>query len=125
MKKLNQLGYTKIELLVIVLLLGVVAFITINQTSYAFAIDNSDAVNDVKRMIVIQAEDYALDHLEIFEETKTTFISVNDLVDEGYMIANEDGLVTNPSEPDKSFNDNKIKLEYQEEKNDVIATIVD
>ena len=76
-------------------------------------------------MIVIQAEDYALDHLEIFEETKTMFISVNDLVDEGYMITDENGLVINPSEPNKSFNDSKIKLEYQEENNDVIATIVD
>ena len=125
MKRLNKLGYTKLELLVIVFLLGIVAFITINQTSYAFAIDNTEAVNDVKRMIVIQAEDYALDHLELFNETKTTFISVNDLVEAGYMITDKDGLVTNPSEPEKNFNDSKIKLEYQEESSNVIATITD
>ena len=51
MRKLNQFGYSKIEILVIVLLLGVVAFITINQTSYAFAIDNSSAVEETKGLI--------------------------------------------------------------------------
>ena len=56
MRKLNQFGYSKIEILVIVLLLGVVAFITINQTSYAFAIDNSSAVEETKGLIELQAE---------------------------------------------------------------------
>lgn len=125
MNKLNQLGYTKVEILVIVVLLGVVAFITINKTSYAFAIDNTKAVEEVKNLIEIQAEDYALEHLDLFDETETTFISVSDLVDSGYLITNDRGLVTNPADSNKSFNDNKIKLEYNKDKNKVVATLVD
>ncbi len=125
MEKLNKLGYTKVEVLVVVVLLGIVAFITINKTSYAFSIDATGAVNEVVNLIEKQAEDYALDHVEIFEESSTTFINVSDLIDNGYLIANEDGKVTSPEDPSKSFNDNKIKLEYDKDINKVIATFVD
>ena len=107
MRKLNQFGYSKIEILVIVLLLGVVAFITINQTSYAFAIDNSSAVEETKGLIELQAENYAIDNLDLFKETTTTYISVNDLVENKYLIGNDEGLITNPSDSSKNYNDNK------------------
>ncbi len=125
MMKLNQFGYSKIEILVIVLLLGVVAFITINQTSYAFAIDNSSAVEETKGLIELQAENYAIDNLDLFKETTTTYISVNDLVENKYLIGNDEGLITNPSDSSKNYNDNKIKLEYNAEKNKVVASFID
>lgn len=125
MRKLNQFGYSKIEILVIVLLLGVVTFITINQTSYAFAIDNSSAVEETKGLIELQAENYAIDNLDLFKETTTTYISVNDLVENKYLIGNDEGLITNPSDSSKNYNDNKIKLEYNAEKNKVVASFID
>ena len=125
MRKLNQFGYSKIEILVIVLLLGVVAFITINQTSYAFAIDNSSAVEETKGLIELQAENYAIDNLDLFKETTTTYISVNDLVENKYLIGNDEGLITNPSDSSKNYNDNKIKLEYNAEKNKVVDSFID
>ncbi len=124
MEKLNKLGYSKIEVLAIIVLLGIVAFITINKTSYAFANDDSSAVKEVIKLIEIQAEDYAMDHLEIFEESKTTFITVNDLVENKYLIGNDEGLVTNPANNEENFNSDKIKLEYDEENKKVKATLV-
>jgi len=124
--KLNKLGYTKIEVLVIVVLLGIVAFVTINKTSYAFAIDNSKAINEMKNLIEMQAEDYAMDNVEtLFEETNTIFINVNKLIETGYLIANDEGLITSPVDSEKSYNDSKIKLEYNQEKNKVQATLND
>lgn len=125
MRKLNELGYTKVEILVIVLLLGIVAFITINQTSYAFAIDSNKSVNEVKKLIEMQAEDYAKSNLDLFAETNTTYITVNDLVDSKYLIGNNEGLITNPADSSKNFNDNKVKLEYNQDKNEVKAKLVD
>lgn len=125
MNKLNKFGYTKVEILVIVVLVGIVAFVTINKTSYAFAIDNTGAIEEVKSLIELQAQGYALDNLDIFKETATTFISVDDLVASGYLIANQDGLITNPADINKNFNENKVKLEYNKAKNTVIATLVD
>ena len=125
MKSLNKFGYTKVEVLVVVVLLGIVAFITINSTSYAFAIDTTDSVKEVKSLIEKQAEEYALDNLDLFKEADTNYILVSDLVDNGYMMANSDGMVTSPDNSGKTFNDNKIKVEYNKESNKVEATFID
>lgn len=125
MKKLNEFGYTKFELLVVVLLLGIVAFITINHTSYAFALDNSDNIKEIKKLVEIQAEEYATKNLSIFKETNTTFITVGNLVEKGFLIGNDQGLFTDPSDSNKNYNDDKIKLEYNEDKNEIKATYVD
>ncbi|MCI9280785.1 MAG: hypothetical protein HFI49_00785 [Bacilli bacterium] len=125
MKSLNKFGYTKMEVLVVVVLLGIVAFITINSTSYAFAIDTTDSVKEVKALIEKQAEEYALDNLDLFNEADTNYILVSELVENGYMMANDDGIVTSPDNSGKTFNDNKIKLEYNKDNNKVEATFID
>ena len=122
---MNKLGYSKIEILVVIVLLGIVAFITINKTSYAFAVDQNEAVNEVKYLIKVQAEDYALANTTLFEETNTTYISVEDLIEAGYLIGDENGLLVDPTDSEKNYNDTKVKLDYDESKNDVIATVVD
>lgn len=122
---MNKYGYTKVEILIIVILLGLVAFITINRTADVFAIDSSKAVLEVKSLIEVQAQDYAIDHLNIFDEVDTTFILVDDLVKNGYLMGNDEGLITNPTDTNQNFNENKIKLEYNRDKNEVSATFVD
>ena len=122
---MNKLGYSKIEILVVIVLLGVVAFITINKTSYAFAVDEKGAREEVKYLIEVQAEDYALANTTLFEDTNTTYISVDDLIEAGYLVGNEAGLLTDPADSSKNFNDTKVRLDYDKEKNDVTATVVD
>ena len=122
---MNKLGYSKIEILVVIVLLGVVAFITINKTSYAFAVDEKGAREEVKYLIEVQAEDYALANTTLFEDTNTTYISVDDLIEAGYLVGNEDGLLTDPADSSKNFNDTKVRLDYDKKKNDVTATVVD
>ena len=122
---MNKFGYSKIEILVVIVLLGIVAFITINKTSYAFEVDESKAVDEVKYLIEIQAEDYALANTTLFEDTNTTYISVDDLIEAGYLAGNEEGLLTDPTDSTKNLNDKKVKLEYNADKNNVRATVVD
>ena len=122
---MNKLGYSKIEILVVIVLLGIVAFITINKTSYAFAVDGTEAVDEVKYLIEVQAEEYALANTSLFEETNTTYISVDDLIEAGYLVGNEAGILTDPTDTSKSFNDKKVRLEYNESENNVSATVVD
>lgn len=124
-KGMNKLGYSKIEILVVIVLLGIVAFITINHTSYAFAIDKNEAIEEVEYLIEVQAQDYALANATLFEETNTTYISVDDLIEAGYLAGNESGVLTDPTDSSKNFNDKKVKLEYDEKKNNVTATVVD
>lgn len=122
---MNKLGYSKVEILVVIVLLGIVAFITINKTSYAFAVDGSEAIEEVKYLIEIQAEDYASANLSLFDETSTTYINVADLIEAGYLIGNSDGELTDPTDTSKSLNDTKIKLEYDENSQEVVATVID
>ncbi len=121
------LGYTKVELLVVIVLLGVVAFITINKTSYAFEIDKKEeavAVNDIKKLIEMQAEQYALDNVEeLFSEGDTNVILVADLVQNGYMIGNSKGQIMNPTDSTESYNENKIDLTYDRETNKILAVL--
>lgn len=122
---MDKLGYSKIEILIVIVLLGIVAFITINKTSTAFAIDESDAVNEVKYLIEVQAEDYALANTTLFDETNTTYISVDDLIEAGYLMGNDSGLLTDPTDSSKNLNDTKVRLEYDKDNNNVTATVVD
>ncbi len=124
MKTLNKLGYTKVELLIVVVLVGIVTFIMVNKTSYAFAIDNTETINDIKNIIEIQAEDYAMDHLEIFSEVDSTYINVDDLVENGYMIGNNKGLIIDPSDNKTTLNELKIRLDYNKAANQVEATLM-
>ncbi len=125
MNLLNKKGYTKVEVLVMVVLLGIVAFIVINKTSYAFEMDQTRNTNEVKRLIEEEAKGYAEKNLSLFKETDTTFINVNYLIEAGVMHGNEEGLVIDPADITKNFNQSKIKLEYNKEKNEVKATFVD
>jgi len=124
MKKLNEFGYTKFEVLVVVLLLGIVAFITINKTSYAFEIDKTTNTKEMIKLIEIQAKEYALDNLDLFKDSETAYISVNNLVEGRYLPSNSKGLVVDPSDSSKSYNESKVKLEYNKDKNEVLATFV-
>ena len=96
----------------------------VNKTSYAFAIDNTETINDIKNIIEIQAEDYAMDHLEIFSEVDSTYINVDDLVENGYMIGNNKGLIIDPSDNKTTLNELKIRLDYNKDANQVEATLM-
>ena len=55
----------------------------------------------------------------------TTYISVDDLIEAGYLIGNDSGLLTDPTDSSKNLNDTKVRLEYDADKNNVTATVVD
>lgn len=102
----NNRGYTVIELIVVIAVVGVFAFITINKASYAFS-DNtgvdSNIVLQKTELIEKQAVLYAKDNEEIFENTHTTYIRVQDLINNNYLLATYS--------EDENFDSNqKIKL---------------
>ena len=94
--KLNKLGYTKVDLIIVVVLITIVAFITINKTALAFENNNAKYEEEMIALIEEEAKNYAMDNLEIFNENTTAFIIVNDLVENNYMFGNSDGLVVHP-----------------------------
>ena len=123
--KLNKLGYTKVDLLIVIALITLVAFITINKTAYAFNNNTNKYEDEMIALIENEATNYAMDNLDIFNDEDIAYIVVNDLVENNYMFGNSEGLLVHPSEPDKNYNENKVKLEYDKNKNQVKATFVD
>lgn len=113
----NNKGYTVIELIVVIAVVGVFAFVAINKASYAFS-DNVEAEKALYEqkvgMIETAAEKYAEDNKELFKESKITYIRVADLVDAKYLLSQEN------SESVVSIDNNqKIELILKKDKIEV------
>lgn len=105
----NNRGYTVVELIVVIVVVGVLAFVGINKASYAFSdqeVALEKSTNFKIELIEKQAVKYGEDHKELFEESTTTYIRVIDLIENKYLLE---------SENDSIGVNQKIKLEYKDE----------
>ena len=102
----NNKGYTVIELLIIIALVGVGAFIAINKASYAFPSTSSTnmLLETEENLVKKAATSYAENNKDIFKESNTSFIRVEDLADAGYLPTNAEGKV------DLSFIKESLKI---------------
>lgn len=111
---MNKNGYTTIELLVVIGVLGIFTIVILASTSYAYK-DRSVIYYD---QIVSMAEKQAVMYgntLANLKEEGTLVITLGDLVDNGYYVADgEDGKVKDPRNSKDSLNGMKIKLIYKE-----------
>lgn len=114
---MNKNGYTTIELLVVIGVLGIFTIVILASTSYAYK-DRSVIYYD---QIVSMAEKQAVMYgntLANLKEEGTLVITLGDLVDNGYYVADgEDGKVKDPRNSKDSLNGMKIKLIYKENGN--------
>lgn len=112
---MNKKGYTMIELLILIIGMGIVTAIVLATTSYSLK-DHSDEYYDQKvHAILRQAESYAktLDNLK---EEKNLVITVNDLVESGYYVADsKDNKVSDPRNSKANLNAYKIKITYEDD----------
>lgn len=112
----NKNGYTIIELMIVIVVVGVFAFVAINKASYAFS-DNEVALKELEEqkasVIESAAKRYGEEHLDIFKGSDTTFIRVSDLVDNGYLLSDSEGNVSGDSSIKKTA---KIELILKDDK---------
>lgn len=111
---MNNKGYTGKELLIVFAVMGIFTFAVIGFTSNAY-VDNSESYyNEIIHAIEKQACLYG-ENSETLKSEGNLVITVDELVDAGYFVANEDGKVEDPSNTKHSLNNMKIKLSYDEE----------
>lgn len=111
--KLNNKGFTNLEMFSIIVLFSVAYLVVLLNVSYAFEDDSDQIAYDTKiSLIEACAQTYALYEDGVFDDEDTIYIYVYDLIEEGYLIADEDGLVDNPLESGETLNNLKIKLVY-------------
>lgn len=111
----NKNGYTIIELMIVIVVVGVLAFAAINKASYAFS-DNNEALKELEKQKTTLIENAAIrygeEHMDIFEESKTTYIRVTDLIENNYLLVDEDGNISKEAVD----NNQKIELVFKDDK---------
>lgn len=105
-------GYTGLELLIVVIILGVITFIVLGTTASSFKDNTQDLYKETLYLIENQAELYG-NTLDDLKTEGNKVISVNDLVVSGYYIADDEkGNVKDPRNENARLNNLKIKLTY-------------
>lgn len=106
----NQRGYTVVELIVVIAVVGIFSFAAINKASYAFS-DNTEATKELEKQKALMVENAAVIYgeekkEELFSDTSTIYIRVKDLKEQGYLFTSDEII----------NDDQKIKLELKEDK---------
>ncbi len=112
---MNNKGYTTLQMLIVMAVLGVCTLATIGLTSNAYK-DNSEELYDEKvHLIMKQAKEYGKTLTNLKDE-KNLIITVNDLVKNDYYVAdNKDGEIVDPRNSKATLNGLKLKLSYNDD----------
>lgn len=116
---MNRIKDKKIIILILILVVFTIGyFIIVNKISYAF--ENNYDLNNVydSRIETITkcAEAYGKDNSENFNEEGLLYITVQTLIDNGYLVPNGEGLITNTLNSEENLNDKKIRIKSENEK---------
>ena len=90
----------------------IIYFVTANNISHAFEYDESHEKYEMKIDLIKSMSDiYAKKNIELFDEKSVIYITVQDLVDNDLIDAdNTNGDVKDPTSEVKTLNDLKIRL---------------
>lgn len=103
------------EIIGILILFTIAYFVAVNKASYAFAYDETSALYESKiNLINKMATLYGENNLTLFEEEDTIYITVANLVEKEYIIADDEaGNVKDPTSDVKNLNELKIRITYK------------
>lgn len=121
MKKKN--GYTIVELVVLIGIMGIATLIILPQLSKAFYDERDEFYQADIRLYLRQAEKYGEANKEEIKNEEYKVVSIGDLVSAGYIGANNDGIVVDARDA-SSMNEVKIKLYYEAEEDKIYAELV-
>jgi len=116
MKKIKDI---KIVILMLILLVFTIGYFVIaNKISYAF--DNSFDISSVKenkiKIITKCAEAYGAEHKDKFNEEGLIYITVQTLIDEGYLASNDSGQIVSIEDSNEILNSKKIRIKLIDNK---------
>lgn len=105
-------GYTIKQMLIVIIVLGVFTLVLFTTTSNAYKDSTGDYYADKVLVIEKQAALYA-ETLPEVKENGNLVITVNDLVEANYYVADKNGDVIDPRNDKATLNSLKIKLSYE------------
>ena len=119
-------GYTMIELVVIIFLLGIATLLTTTNITKNFEDNSEDLYESNIVAILARSRDYGIDNSdEVKDSDNGITITVNKLIVNGYIIADKNGDLINPLDKKNKLNDLKIHIKYDEETNTFLTEMVE
>lgn len=119
-------GYTALEMLVVIVVLGVFTIGILSATSYAYQDRSIIYYEEIEHIIEKEAKLYG--EREIINSVKNEgnlVITLNDLVTAGYYVADDkEGNVIDPRNSKATLNGLKIKLTYEVD-NTITAKVIE
>lgn len=110
---MNNKGYTGIELLVLFIIVGIIAVVSINRVTYAFARKDGVSLRENAFLIIEEeAKKYGENNSNIFSDGNEYYMIVNDLVEAGYLLKDNEKTIL-------GFDDlfeKKIKISKEDDK---------
>ncbi len=109
----------KIFVLIAILFVFTISYFLIaNKISYAFENNyDSNATYAITVDTISKcAQKYGEDNKESFNEEGLLYITVQTLIDNGYLASNEEGKIINPLSSEEFLNDKKIRIKNIEDK---------
>ncbi len=108
-------GYTTMQLLVVIVVLGIFTLTLLATTSYAYKDHSGEYYKEKVTVIEKQATLYGESLPELKEEGNKV-ITLDELIESGYYVADNDkGDVIDPRNDKATLNNLKIKLSYENE----------
>ena len=93
-------------------------FAIVNKISYAFEnnYDLNGAYDKRIETITTCAEAYGTANFEDFNDEGLMYITVQNLIDNGYLVPNEDGIILNYLNDTETLNNKKIRIKHENNK---------
>ena len=110
---MNNKGYTAVEMLVLFIVVGIIAIISIHKITYAFASKGGISLRENAFLIIeAEAKKYGEKNPNVFAEENEYYMDVNALVEAGYLLKDNEKTILGF---DDLF-DKKIKISKEEDK---------
>jgi len=119
----NKNGYTAIEMLIVIIILGIFTLGILSFTSYAYQDRSKDYYKEIIHLVEKQAVLYG-QTLNNLKEEGNLVITLNDLINADYYVADDEaGSVVDPRNSKATLNGMKIKLSYNN--GQVMASVIE
>ncbi len=116
-------GYTTKELLVVIMVLGVFTIAILGTTSYAYKDSSEDYFDETVNLIEKRAEAYGKTLANLKTEGNLV-ITLNDMIEKGYYVADSEGNVVDPRNSKATLNGLKVKLTYNND-GTIVAKVIE
>jgi len=130
MRKLNNKGFTLVEVIAVVVILAILAILLVPNVSSLLNRGGNEAYDNLKKSILVAAKEYVNDNR--YSETKIETVCVETLVVNGYLSSsgvNEDGTgyIVDPRNRNKRLNltQSCVTVTFDSEKKDYSFSLSD